>query len=62
MSYTITFTGGLGAQICSASAYFYLKNEGMNVSADMSYFTLTPKEATLGNTGELSIWKYQLDN
>jgi len=62
MSYTVTFTGGLGAQICSASAYFYLKNEGMNVSADMSYFTLTPKEAKPGNKGELSIWKYQLDN
>jgi hypothetical protein len=33
----ISFTGGLGAQILSAGAYFYLQHLGAQVAADLAY-------------------------
>lgn len=57
----VTFTGGLGAQIFSAAVYFYLKNQGRNVYADLDYFRQQAKTATVGNKGEISHWNYELN-
>ena len=59
--YVVTFTGGMGNQILSASVYFYLKSIGKDVYADFRYFSLTPQKASPGTTGECSIWPWQLD-
>ncbi len=56
----ITFTGGLGAQILSAAAYFHLKQDGRTVYADLDYFKRPEKIATPGNKGEISHWGYEL--
>lgn len=56
----ITFTGGLGAQILSAAIYFYFKEDGRNVYADLDYFKQPGKTATPGNKGEVSHWNYEL--
>lgn len=56
----ITFTGGLGAQILSASIYFHLKGGGRKVYADLDYFKQPGKTATTGNKGEVSHWNYEL--
>lgn len=58
--YTVTFTGGLGAQIISASAYFFLQHQTLQVSADLRYFSQTPKLAQSGRPGELSVWPWDL--
>jgi hypothetical protein len=57
---TITFTGGLGAQILSAAAYFYLEKRDKQVRASLDYFKLPPRIAKPGNKGEISIWKWEL--
>ena len=59
-TYIISFTGGLGAQLYSAAAYYYLEKQGNSVIADMNYFNITPRIAT--TQGQVSIWKYELDD
>lgn len=57
----VTFTGGLGAQILSAAIYFYLKEAGRKVYADLDYFKQQGNVATVGNKGEISHWNYELE-
>ena len=64
---SITFTGGLGAQILSASAYFFLKSQNEPVRANFDYFDLAAKVAhlqTLGITfsNKVSLFGWQLDD
>jgi hypothetical protein len=56
----VTFTGGLGAQIFSAAIYFYLKNKGQEIYADLEYFKQPSRTAIVGNRGEISHWSYEL--
>ena len=56
----ITFTGGLGAQVLSAAAYFYLQSEGVPVGADLRYFRQSAHLATPGQPGDISQWAWQL--
>ncbi|MBI5890615.1 MAG: alpha-1,2-fucosyltransferase [Nitrosomonadales bacterium] len=51
----------MGAQIISAAIYWYLKEEGREVFADLSYFDGEERIATVGNKGEVSHWSWQLD-
>lgn len=57
---TVTFTGGLGAQIFSAAIYYHLKSKGYAVYVDMDYFQQPAKIASVGNKGEISLWNYEL--
>ena len=57
----VTFTGGLGAQIFSAAIYFYLKNSGKIVFADMSYFHTPFALAMEGEKGTCTHWAWELD-
>ncbi len=57
----VTFTGGMGAQIISAAAYFFLKGKGQEVYVDLSYFDQAECVATVGKTGDVSHWSWQLD-
>ena len=59
-TYSISFSGGLGAQLYSAAAYYYLEQQGESVIADMNYFNITPRIATI--YGQVSIWKYELND
>jgi hypothetical protein len=59
-TYSISFSGGLGAQLYSAAAYYYLEQQGESVIADMNYFNITPRIATMH--GQVSIWKYELED
>jgi hypothetical protein len=64
---SITFTGGLGAQILSASAYFYLKSKNEPVKADFEYFDLAAKVEHLKTLGmqvqnKVSFFNWQLDD
>lgn len=56
----VTFTGGMGAQIISAAIYFFLKQEGRKVYADMSYFKKSSHLAVEGTAGDISHWDWQL--
>lgn len=56
----ITFTGGMGAQVISAAIYFFLKNEGREVYADLSYFEKSVHVAVEGNIGDVAHWGWQL--
>lgn len=59
----ISFTGGLGAQIISAAAYLYIeKVEPGNQAAHFGYFSRPLYVASPGNRGELSHWKWELNN
>lgn len=58
-SKTITFTGGLGAQIISASAYFFIQSTEGECFADTSYFDYSPRIAHPG-TGGVSHWAWEL--
>ena len=58
----VTFTGGMGAQIISAAIYFYYKNEGKEVYADLSYFSHSEHVATEGKKGDVSYWGWQLQH
>lgn len=57
----VTFTGGMGAQIISAAIYFYFKDKGRSVYADLSYFNKAAQVARVGNKGEVSHWPWQLN-
>lgn len=56
---TVTFTGGLGAQILSLAIVLDLRGRGVPVSVDLSYFSQAPSVAELG--GSVSIWTWALD-
>ena len=58
----ITFSGGMGAQLFSAAAYFYLEQAGEPVAADLRYFDRPEHIATPGNKGEISHWGWDLDH
>jgi hypothetical protein len=58
---SISFTGGLGAQIISTAAYHYLMLKGEKVTADFSYFTQPPHNAIQGERSDISIWEWELD-
>src|SRR3970040_1309729 len=51
----------MGAQIISAAIYWYLKDEGRKVYADLTYFDKSEHIATVGRAGEVSHWSWQLD-
>jgi hypothetical protein len=57
----ITFSGGLGAQVLSASSYFLLEKYGYEVYADMSYFIDRPFDPPPGYFSWVSQWDYSLD-
>lgn len=57
----VEFAGGLGAQVLAAAAYFYLKLQGANVSADTTYFDADPTGIAHLPTRHVSIWRWELD-
>lgn len=57
----VTFTGGMGAQMISAAIYFSMKNAGLPVYADLSYFDKPESVAVSGRLGDCSHWSWQLD-
>jgi hypothetical protein len=64
---SITFTGGLGAQILSAAAYFFLKSQNEPVRANFEYFDLAAKVSHLQTLGiqvsnKVSLFGWQLDD
>lgn len=61
LTYKVTFTGGLGAQIFSTSAYFFLLKRGAQVLADFSYFDQIPQRAPKGQVGAVSVWGFALE-
>jgi hypothetical protein len=52
----------MGAQIISAAIYFSLREKGRVVYADLSYFDKNEHIATVGKTGDISHWSWQLDS
>lgn len=62
MSKVITFTGGLGAQLFSAAAYFHLQSQGQAVGADLRYFRREAQLATPGQPGQVSHWGWDLQH
>jgi hypothetical protein len=50
----VTFTGGMGAQMIRAAIYFSLKNAGLPVYADLSYFEKPESVAVAGRLGDKS--------
>ncbi len=63
---SITFTGGLGAQIMSASAYFFLKSQNIPVRANFDYFEMNVKLENLRKQGininnDISFFPWQID-
>ena len=56
----ISFTGGMGAQIISASIYFAKLHAGRAAYADMSYFHAPESIATVDKPGDCSHWAWQL--
>lgn len=59
---TITFTGGLGAQLISAAAYFHLRRLGeLDTLAHFGYFSQSYHVATPGVANDISQWKWELD-
>lgn len=59
MAKIITFTGGLGAQILSASIYYYFRDIGSEIYADLNYFKQPESQAIIGTNTD-SHWKYEL--
>lgn len=57
----VTFTGGMGAQMISAAIYFSIKNAGLPVYADLSYFDKPESVAVSGKPGDCSHWSWQID-
>jgi hypothetical protein len=58
----ISFTGGLGAQIVSAAAYFYIEDRTPGaVGAHFGYFSKPQRIATPGVPNDVSHWKWELD-
>ena len=58
MPQTVSFTGGLGAQILSLAIVHELRHKNIDVAVDLSYFDLAPRVAGSGET--YSIWEWQL--
>jgi hypothetical protein len=58
----VTFTGGMGAQVISAAIYFFLKNEGRKVYAELSYFEQPSHVSIEGIPGDISHWDWQLNS
>lgn len=63
---TITFTGGFGAQLLSAAAYYYLEKTGQPVRAGFEYFDFPEKikkQEALGfkYVGKETLFPWQLD-
>jgi hypothetical protein len=59
----ISFTGGYGAQIISAAAFFYINNIlSEDTGAYMGYFSLTPHLATPGVKNDISNWQWELNS
>jgi hypothetical protein len=58
---SVSFTGGMGAQILSAAIYFDKKDRGEPVFADVSYFDRPAEIHEAGQPGALSHWHWQLD-
>lgn len=64
---SITFTGGLGAQIISASAYLYLKKKSTPVRANFDYFDIAKKISIYDSLGikytkTVDFFPWQLDD
>jgi hypothetical protein len=57
----VVFRGGIGAQIMSAATYWYLQEQGKEVQADMTYFSLLPVDVRPTMVGGLSYWPWNLD-
>ena len=57
----VIFSGGMGTQIIQAAVYFYIKNTGHPVYADLTYFDVDARIAQPGNLGQLTHWFWQLD-
>jgi hypothetical protein len=57
----VVFRGGIGAQIMSAATYWYLQEQGKEVQADMTYFSLFPFEVRPMMVDGLSYWPWNLD-
>lgn len=55
----VTLVGGLGSQIMSVSAFFYLQQVRANVFVDTSYFNTPPRKAGQGEG--CSQWPWELD-
>lgn len=60
-SKVITFTGGLGAQLISAAAYFHCQRQGRPVQAHFGYFHREASLAPVGQRGAVSHWAWALD-
>ncbi len=58
---SVSFTGGLGAQIFSTAIYHHFTARGYRTVADLSYFSNTHRIAELGHKGQLSYWKWEMD-
>ena len=56
----VTFTGGMGAQIISAAIYFYLRDIGREVYADLTYYEKQSHIAIEGKKDDISHWDWQL--
>jgi hypothetical protein len=56
----ITFTGGLGAQLISAAAYFHCQRQGIPVQAHFGYFNRAANLAPIGQQGAVSHWAWAL--
>jgi hypothetical protein len=56
----ITFTGGLGAQLISAAAYFHCQRQGIPVLAHFGYFAQQARVARVGEAGTVSHWAWAL--
>lgn len=59
---TVSFTGGLGAQILSSAIYYHFLSRGYRTFADLSYFSNDHKIATPGQKGQISYWKWEVDS
>lgn len=57
----VVFAGGMGTQIIQAAAYFWLKQAGYQVSADLSYFDVEARMSQVGEKGRATHWFWQLD-
>lgn len=56
----ISFSGGLGAQIFSASIYSFLENNNFNVYGDFKYFATN--DQIKNKTKGISYWNWQLSD
>lgn len=59
---SVTFSGGMGAQIISAAIYFHQRKNGIPILADLSYFDAPEHQAIAGVKGDCSHWSWQLSD